>query len=107
MASAGLETDRGTGERMLLKLYVSGELPRSVMAIRRLRELCAGLENCEVEVIDVLAHPDLAEAAQILATPTLIRETPLPAQRILGDLSDIPTVRSVLNLGGPDAEVSR
>lgn len=92
---------------MLLKLYVSGELPRSVTAIRRLREICAGVNDCEVEVIDVLAHPDLAEEAQILATPTLIREIPLPPQRILGDLSDIAMVRSVLNLAAPDTEVSR
>ncbi|HEX6350544.1 MAG TPA: circadian clock KaiB family protein [Candidatus Dormibacteraeota bacterium] len=92
---------------MLLKLYVSGELPRSVTAIRRLREICAGRDDCDVEVIDVLAHPEVAEAAQILATPTLVREIPLPPQRILGDLSDIAMVRSVLNLSPPDTEVSR
>jgi circadian clock protein KaiB len=41
-----------------------------------------------VDVIDVLANPDLGIREQILVTPTLIRESPPPAQRIVGDLSD-------------------
>jgi circadian clock protein KaiB len=42
----------------------------------------------EVEVIDVLEHPTLAEKEKILATPTLVKRLPEPVRKIIGDLSD-------------------
>lgn len=50
----------------------------------------------------VLRDPQAAEDNQILATPTLIRRSPLPERRLLGDLSPTQTVISVLGLQGPD-----
>jgi len=73
-----------------LKLYVSGLNARSESALNNLRRICekklAGAY--ELVVIDVLEYPQLAEAEKILATPTLVRETPLPQRRMIGDLSD-------------------
>lgn len=53
-------------------------------------------QACEVEVIDVLEFPERAEEDRILATPTLIRESPLPRRRITGDLSDATRVLQLI-----------
>ena len=42
----------------------------------------------DLEIIDVLEFPDLAEDERILATPTLIKSLPPPLRRVIGDLSD-------------------
>lgn len=58
--------------------------------ISNLRDICS-VElggDAEVDVIDVLDRPDLAERDRILATPTLIKNQPAPSSRISGDLSD-------------------
>lgn len=41
-----------------------------------------------LKVIDVLKHPERAEAERISATPTLIRVSPTPVQRIVGALDN-------------------
>jgi circadian clock protein KaiB len=74
----------------ILKLYITGRSPRAERAIANLRRLCQEeLEGCyELEIIDVLEHPQLAEDERILATPTLIKQLPPPLRRVIGDLSD-------------------
>lgn len=87
-------------ERYLLKLYVTGRSPRSQRAIANLKRLCEEeqLEGAEVVIIDVLEQPQLAEEEHILMTPTLVKQLPLPVQRIIGDLSDTKTVLFGLNI---------
>jgi circadian clock protein KaiB len=51
----------------------------------------------ELTIIDVLQQPDIAEQAGIMATPTLIKSTPLPPRRVVGDLSD-PQILAYLDL---------
>jgi len=77
-----------------LRLYVAGETARSKQAIANLRKICEiELEGqCEIEIVDVLDNPDLAEKEKILATPTLIKLLPPPLRRIIGDLSQIEKV---------------
>lgn len=89
---------------VVLKLYVSGDGPRSQGAIRRLHELSAGHLDCEVQVIDVNRHPELAERERILATPALVKESPLPIRRIVGDLTDTPALLLLLDLADPVEE---
>lgn len=74
----------------LLKLYVTGTSPRTEMAVANLRRLCEHelKGEYELEIIDVLEHPQAAEDARILATPTLIKQLPPPLRRVIGDLSD-------------------
>ena len=76
--------------KILLKLYVTGQTPRSKQAIENLYQICEeGLKGqYEVVVIDVLERPQLAEDEKIIATPTLIKILPPPLRRIIGDLSD-------------------
>ena len=77
-----------------LKLYVTGQTPRSERAIANLHRICEEeLEGrYEMTVIDVLERPQLAEDEKILATPTLIKELPRPLRRIIGDLSNTEKV---------------
>lgn len=74
----------------VLKLYVTGKTPRAEQAIENLRRICEeDLQGqYDLEIIDVLERPQLAEDEKILATPTLIKALPPPLRRVIGDLSD-------------------
>jgi len=76
--------------KCLLRLYVAGATARSRQAILRARQLCENEYNgnCDLEVIDVYQQPILARDGQIVATPTLVKELPLPVRRIIGDLTN-------------------
>ena len=82
------------------RLYITGETGRSRQAADNLRALCevrlAGAY--EVEVVDVLDRPDLAEEDRIIATPTVIRLLPTPQRRVIGDLSDLDLAAIALDL---------
>jgi circadian clock protein KaiB len=52
----------------------------------------------EMHVIDVLERPQLAEDEKILATPTVVKELPVPIRGIIGDLSDAEKVLLGLDL---------
>jgi circadian clock protein KaiB len=69
---------------------VTGTSPRTSMAISNLKRICEQeLEGrYDLEIIDVLQYPQLAEDEKILATPTLIKQLPPPLRRVIGDLSD-------------------
>ncbi len=49
-------------------------------------------------IIDVLERPQLAEEDKVLATPTLIMDSPSSSRRIIGDLTDAEKVITALNL---------
>lgn len=86
--------------RYVLKLYVTGRTQRAQAAIDNLRRLCRDelADEYELEIIDVLEQPQLAEDEKILATPTLIKQLPPPLRRVIGDLSDRDKVLLGLNL---------
>jgi len=83
-----------------LKLFITGETPRSKRAIANLKRLCKEelKDQCEIIIIDTLERPQLAEEENILATPTLIKQSPPPLRRIIGDLSDVKKVLLGLDL---------
>ncbi|MBF0336912.1 MAG: circadian clock protein KaiB [Nitrospirae bacterium] len=86
--------------KFVLKLYVTGKTPRSERAIANLKDICEGELQGQYDmlIIDVLERPQLAEDEKILATPTLIKELPMPIRRIIGDLSDTEKVLLGLDL---------
>jgi len=73
-----------------LRLYVAGKTPKSTAAFKNLERLCqehlAG--KYEIEVVDLLVHPQLARDDQIVAIPTLVRKLPEPIRKVIGDLSN-------------------
>ncbi|MDQ3002677.1 MAG: circadian clock KaiB family protein [Fibrobacterota bacterium] len=87
-------------ETFLLKLYVAGQTPKSLTAIKNLRKICEDhlKGRYEIEVIDLIEEPALARSNQILAIPTLVRSLPTPISRIIGDLSNESQVLMGLNI---------
>ena len=85
------------------RLYVTPLTSNSQRAISNLEALCREeLEGeYEIEIIDVTQQPMRAERDRILATPTMVRTTPEPIKRIIGDLSDRQKVRTSLDLLPP------
>ena len=86
--------------KFLLKLYVAGSTPRAALAIENLKRICETdlSGRYDLQIIDVLEHPELAEQDKVLATPTLIKQLPPPLRRVIGDLSDSEKVLLGLEL---------
>lgn len=86
--------------KYLLKLYITGNTPRSQRAIANLLRICQEelSEQYQVEIVDVLEQPEMAEQEKILVTPTLIKQLPPPLQRIIGDMSNTDTLLLGLDL---------
>src|SRR5512134_3772557 len=83
-----------------LRLYVAGQTPKSLAAFANLKKICEEhlSGQYELEVIDLLKHPQLASGDQILAIPTLVRKLPAPIKKIIGDLSNTERVLVGLDL---------
>jgi circadian clock protein KaiB len=74
----------------VLRLYVSGATSRSTEAISNIRKICeehlAG--QYDLQVFDIYQQPQLTAAQQIVAAPTLVKESPGPLRRLIGNLTD-------------------
>lgn len=86
-----------------LTLYVAGQTTSAERSLRNLREILQANDgiDCHFTVVNVLERPDLAEEALILATPTLVKESPLPSRRLIGDLSATDNVLRALHIDMP------
>lgn len=84
----------------MLQLFVSGMSPRSTSAIKTIKALCEELlaGRYTLEIVDLYDHPQAARVQHVLASPTLVRQRPLPVRRLIGDLSDRATVLRTLGL---------
>lgn len=86
--------------KWLLKLYVAGQTTKSVAAFANLKRICEThlKGQYEIEVVDLMLNPTLAKGDQIVAVPTLVRQLPPPARKIIGDLANEERVLVGLNL---------
>jgi circadian clock protein KaiB len=84
----------------VLHLYVSGMSPNSSRAIENIRKICAEHmeEPYQLEIIDIYQQPLLAKEGQIVATPTLVKELPLPLRKFIGDMSQTDRILLGLDL---------
>jgi circadian clock protein KaiB len=92
--------DESKDARYILRLYVSGSTPRSSAAILNLRKIC---DEClpgryQLEVVDIYQQPELAQEDDIIATPTLVKQLPLPVRKLIGDLSKEERIKVGLDL---------
>jgi circadian clock protein KaiB len=87
-------------ETVVLRLYVAGQSPKSVLAIENLRRVCSEYlpGRYSIELIDLVEQPKLAKGDEIIAVPTLVRRLPEPIRKIIGDLSDTEQVLVGLQL---------
>jgi circadian clock protein KaiB len=101
---AGELGEAGSNSRQakyVLRLYVSGSTAKSALAVENIKRICEQhLKNrYDLEVIDIYQQPKLAKEEQIVAVPTLIKRSPPPLRRLIGDLSDRRKVLFGLDLG--------
>ena len=87
-------------QRYVLRLFVAGSTPQSSRAITNIKKICeAALTGRYVlTVVDLYAEPHRAHEEQIVVAPTLIRQSPLPVRRLIGDLSNTVDVLAALDL---------
>jgi circadian clock protein KaiB len=87
------------GPRVRLRLYVAGDAPNSALAAANIKTLCEQHLGgaYDLEIVDLLDHPQRAAADRIVVTPTLLKLFPPPAHRAIGNLSD--TKKVLLALG--------
>jgi circadian clock protein KaiB len=87
-------TEEADSSVYLLRLYVAGQTAKSVAAFSNLKKICEEHLHgkYQIEVIDLLQNPGLAQGDQILALPTLVRRLPHPIKKIIGDLSNTERV---------------
>ena len=100
MKKKGTSRPAKTKGYLLLRLYIAGQTPKSLKALSNLKKLCAEHmnESYQIEVIDLMKKPHLAQQDQVLAIPTLVRNLPVPIRKIIGDLSDTERVLLGLDL---------
>ncbi len=86
-------------EQYLLRLFVTGTSTLAVRAINNLQVICEQhlKGRYELEIIDVYQQPLLVESENVTAVPMLIKKSPLPKRRLVGDMSD--TTRVLRGLG--------
>lgn len=88
------------GVPWVLRLFVAANSAASQAAITHSRYLLAEHlpEGSKLEVIDIESEFGAASREQVLAIPTLVRVTPHPMRRIIGDLADTEKVLTALGV---------
>ena len=78
------------GRELVLRLYVAGNAPNSLKAIANIRAICDAhfATGHKLEIVDMLKHPERALIDGIIVSPTLLKLSPLPVQRVIGNLTD-------------------
>ena len=88
------------GPEYVLRLFIAGATPNSVRAVNNIRVLCeTHLQGrYTLQIIDVYQDTALAQEEQIIALPLLIKKSPLPVRKLIGDLSQTEKVINALGL---------
>jgi circadian clock protein KaiB len=90
-----------------LVLFVSGASSPSARAVTHVQALCEEQLGGRylLSVVDVHQNPELTQQHGVMATPTLLRESPPPHRIRVGDFSDHQAVLAALGLvdADPDA----
>lgn len=77
-----------------LRLFITGASTNSTRAVINMKEICETYlkQNYELEIIDVHQQPLLAESEEIIALPLLVKKSPGPERRLIGDMSNTKKV---------------
>ena len=79
---------------------VVDEGPSSARAIANLSAICKNHlpDNHQIEIVDLLEDPRRVLSDHVVATPTLIKLSPAPVRKIIGDLGEEAKVLLALGL---------
>lgn len=99
-AKGNTETTDAGRKTYVLRLFVTGILPNSVRAVLNIKAICEKylIDRYELEIIDIYQQPDLAITEDILVVPVLIKKSPFPEVRMIGDLSNSDKVLTGLGI---------
>ena len=92
--------DGGATETYKLRLFVTGSSPVSVRAITNLKSILDShlKDNYDLEIIDVHQQPKMVTNEDVTAVPMLIKKSPFPVKRLVGDMSETDKVLKGLGL---------
>jgi circadian clock protein KaiB len=100
LASLEAAVKAAASQHYVLVLYVSGITVHSQEAIENAQRICreslAG--RYSLQIVDINQQPELAEEADIVVAPTLLKKLPPPLRRIIGNLVDRNKVLAGLGL---------
>ena len=87
-------------DKLSLRLFVSGMSSKSMTAIANIRSFCDKhlKDSFELEIIDIYKDPEAARENQVVFSPSLIKEFPLPKRTLIGDFADTEKVIKALGL---------
>ena len=96
-----LETGFEVVPHYAMTLFITGASRLSMLAVSRVREFCEEElnGNYDLEVVDLYRTPERAKEAQVIASPTLLRDNPLPIRRVIGDMSNRDKLRAAIKVG--------
>ena len=83
-----------------LYLFISGASPNSIRAVKNIKVLCEEYlkGRYTLEIIDVHQQVEMTSSEQVVALPLLIKKTPSPIKRLIGDMSQKEKVLKGLGL---------
>jgi circadian clock protein KaiB len=86
--------------RYALTLFITGITPRSMRAVANVRAFCEGELSGKylLEIVDLYEHPERAQPANVVVSPTLVRSLPQPVRLLFGDMSDKKQLCAVLKV---------
>lgn len=89
------------GYQYIFRFYIATDITSYEKLIADLRTLLNDRLNGDysLEVVNILENPELAERDNIVATPTLVRISPPPVCKVVGDFSDTGQVLAALGIG--------
>src|SRR5262249_5104222 len=94
------EPASGPRHAYVLRLFVAGMTARSTRGGAHIPAISEGhfAGAYQLGVIKPYQQPPLAPDEQIIAAPTCVKELPLPARRVIGDMSNSARVLEGLDL---------
>lgn len=85
-------------------IFIAGLAPdiqSSIVELKSQLSSVLGEYQFNLKIIDVLENPELAEAEHILATPTMVRQSPEPIKKIVlnfnTDANPLPNLNLIIN----------
>lgn len=90
-----------------IELFVVGHSSKAQRAEHNLRRFCDAKlgGRYQLRITDVLENAEAAEAANIVATPALVRRAPLPVRMVVGDLSEPDALAYGLGVDPADDDI--
>ena len=83
-----------------LRLFITGATPNSTRAVTNIKRICEQHIRGKylLEIIDLYIKKEVAEQEQLVAVPMLLKVFPLPAKKLVGDMSNKEIVLAALGL---------